>query len=164
MNILVTIIIVILIALGSVFVATKDTPNTAEEPNQPVSNEAGALDLSGKNLSAVPEYVFGRTDIEALDLSHNNLSGALQAEVRHLQNLKTLDLSDNKFTGVPAEVGQLKNLQILDLSNNPISGLPYELGNLENLRLLDLRGTKYSNQDLEVIKKDLPAGVQIKTN
>lgn len=128
-----------------------------------VAPTASVLDLSGHKLTKVPAYVFGRTDVEHLDLSHNELTGALQAEVRHLQNLKVLDLSNNHFTGVPAEVGQLKNLEILNLSNNQLTGLPYELGNLKNLRVLDLSGNAYSVADLEVIKKSLPASTQIKT-
>lgn len=121
------------------------------------------LDLSNRGLFKVPEYVFERTDIETLDLSDNNLTGALQAEVRHLKNLRTLDLSGNKFTGVPAEVGQLEKLEVLDLSDNMLTGLPYELGNLRNLKTLDLSGNDYSEIDLAEIRKKLPAVTTIKT-
>ncbi len=122
-----------------------------------------ALDLSLQNLTAVDEEVFSRTELTLLDLSNNNLSGSLQGEIRFLQNLRTLDLSDNNWTGVPAEIGQLEKLEVLDLSNNPITGLPHELGNLQNLQLLDLRSTNYSAQDLEIIKKALPASTVIRT-
>jgi len=114
------------------------------------------LDLSGQGLTKTPEYVFGRTDIDELNLSNNSLTGSLQAEVRHLQNLKILNLSNNKFTGVPAEVGQLSNLEILDLSNNQLTGLPYELGNLSQLKVLNLTGNNYSQADLARIKEKLP--------
>lgn len=119
------------------------------------------IDLSDTGLTSVPKYVFERTEIESLDLSQNSLSGALPAEVRHLRNLRILNLSENNFTGVPAEIGQLQNLEVLDLSGNPITGLPYELGNLKKLRILDLRDTAYSAQDLEVIKASLPIGADI---
>lgn len=125
---------------------------------------AGAIDLSGQGLTRVPDSVFDVRNTEILDVSHNELDGALQAEVRHLSNLRILDLSDNNFTGVPAEVGQLAKLEILDLSNNPITGLPHELGNLKNLQMLDLRGTDYSAQDLEVIRAGLSANVDIRTD
>ncbi len=143
--------------------------NQLDEPavtqsDEPKINSNAVLDLNGQALRETPSYVFEKTDIQKLILSNNNLGGSLQAEVRHLQNLKVLDLSNNRFTGVPAEIGQLKNLEVLDLSNNQITGLPYELGNLSNLKLLNLRGNNYSQSDLEIIKKTLPVTTEILTN
>lgn len=120
------------------------------------------LDLSEKGLTEVPQYFFNRVEIEVLDLSNNNLTGALQAEVRHLENLKVLDLSNNQFTGVPAEIGQLQKLEVLDLSDNNLTGLPHELGNLTNLKLLDISGNNYSKQDVSIIRNTLPGSVFIK--
>lgn len=121
------------------------------------------LVLAHTELTRVPNDVFTQTDLLTLDLSNNNLTGALPAEVRHLAQLRTLNLSYNEFTGVPAEVGQLKNLEYLDLSHNQITGLPYELGNLSNLKELILTGNNYAKADLEVIKKSLPATTKIIT-
>ncbi len=128
-----------------------------------ISNDA-KLELAYRDLSDVPKEVFGRHNIEGLDLSHNSLNGSLPGEIRFLKELRLLDLSDNNFTGVPAEIGQLENLEVLDLSNNPITGLPNELGNLKNLKFLDLRGTQYSHQDLETIKRGLSVSVEILTD
>jgi len=119
------------------------------------------LDLSGRGLAKVPADVFSKTYLEELDLSGNQLTGAMPAEIRFLQNLRILNLSGNRMTGVPAEVGQLSKLEVLDLANNQLTGLPYELGNLKNLKVLRLSGNDYSKQDLEVIKKGLPASVLI---
>lgn len=137
-----------------------DNKNTDSES----SDEGDTLDLSGEGLTKVPDNVFTKTALVELDLSKNNLSGSLQAEVRHLSNLRVLDLSDNNFTGVPAEIGQLSKLEVLDLSNNPLTGLPHEIGNLKNLKTLDLRGTDYSAQDLAVIQAGLSSDVTIKTD
>lgn len=147
--------------------------DAAESAKEPIESKSGVvqkttapamlLDLSGQGLTKVPMEVFGRTDLTVLNVSHNALTGALQAEVRHLTNLTTLDLSHNQFTGVPAEVGQLKNLEALNLSYNKLTGLPYELGNLKNLKLLDLSGNAYSEDDLSVIKGMLPPTTVIKT-
>lgn len=120
-----------------------------------VSN-ATSLDLSGQGLTSVPLYVFSMTSLEELDLSNNNLTGALPGEIRFLENLRVLDVSDNNMTAVPAEIGQLKNLEELDYSNNAVTGLPLELGNSSALQLFNLTGNYPSQQDLGAIKEHLP--------
>ena len=166
------IILLVILAAGATgyFVKEKTLEDGQKESTSVSSGDSvvnsirGVLDLHGQGLTKAPAYIFDRTDITELDLSHNSLEGALQAEVRHLQNLKVLDLSDNKFTVVPAEIGQLKDLEVLDLSNNLLTGLPYELGNLSKLKLLDLSGNEYSEMDLLNIRKRLPSSAVIKSN
>lgn len=128
---------------------------TDETPAQTNKNAGNELDLSDRGLTAIPSDVFSRTELERLDLSGNKLSGAPQAEIRHLLKLNYLDLSDNNLTGLPAELGQLNNLEVLDVSNNKLTGLPLELGNLTQLRILDLTGNPYSEQDLNQISAKL---------
>jgi Leucine-rich repeat (LRR) protein len=130
----------------------------------PATGEYVTIDLSGQSLISTPKYIFDRTSTQQLDLSHNNLSGSLPAEIRQLQDLRVLNLSNNNFTGVPAEIGQLQKLEVLDLSDNNLTGLPYELGNLSNLRTLDLTGNNYATQDLDVIRKSLPSTVVIEVD
>jgi len=133
----------------------KETAEPAETNEKPAGVSVSTLDLSNRGLVSVPADVLSRTDLESLDLSGNNLTGAPQAEIRHLQKLKYLDLSDNALTGLPAELGQLKNLEVLDVSNNRLTGLPLELGNLTQLRILDITGNQYSKQDLDQIAAKL---------
>lgn len=121
------------------------------------------LDLHDQNLTQLPGALFSQTQLSVLDLSHNHLTGALPAEIRFLNRLVVLDLSDNAMTGVPAEIGQLTQLKILDLSNNELTGLPHELGQLTNLETLDLRGNSCAPYDLDVIRKSL-TGTQILTD
>ncbi len=176
-KILITAIVVAIVTAFTVTTVQKETANletevplaldsdlaedTKKEISIPAIVSSEVINLSGQGLTKTPSYVFDKTSVQELDLSNNKLDGALQAEVRHLQNLKMLNLSDNNFTGIPAEIGQLTNLEVLNLSGNPITGMPYELGNLKNLKVLDLRDTDYSKQDLEVIKKGLPANTKI---
>ena len=116
------------------------------------------IEAQGRGLEQVPQEYFTYTETVSLNLSHNKLSGALPAEIRHLAALEELDLSHNDFTGVPAEVGQLAALRVLNLSHNQLTGLPHELGLLEQLELLDLRGNpEYSREDLEIIRSSLPS-------
>lgn len=119
------------------------------------------LDLSNKGLKQVPMETFDNIGVQYLDLSNNDISGSIPAEIREMVNLEILDLSNNRMTGLPAEIGQLRFLRVLNLANNNLTGLPYELGNLKNLQVLNLSGNNYSEADLDIIKMGLPSNVQI---
>ncbi|KAL6989197.1 hypothetical protein U1Q18_014950 [Sarracenia purpurea var. burkii] len=76
------------------------------------------------------------------------LGGKISPSLLQLQNLKYLDLSQNRFTGIPIPefIGSLSSLQYLDLSSSYFSGsIPHQLMNLSNLRYLDLGGNNYLN-------------------
>jgi Leucine-rich repeat (LRR) protein len=164
-KILILIGLLVVVALAIFWMQEKEVVSKVTDVvNAPVTSiiPGVVLDMSNQGLSKVPESVFNRTDIAELNLSHNVLTDALQSQVGQLKNLKILNLSYNKFTGVPAEVGQLKNLEVLNLSNNELTGLPNELGNLSNLKLLDISGNNYSEADLAGIRSRLPASTVIK--
>lgn len=133
--------------------------NGVEPTEQPETNKK--IDLSNQNLQKVPDYIFTQTSLKELNISNNKLTGSIQAEIRHLQNLTILNLSNNQMTGIPAEIGQLHGLQVLDLSNNQLTNLPYELGNLQNLKTLNISGNNYSEHDLNIIQKNLPKNIHI---
>ena len=166
---IILVIVVIVIAAGAYFIFYGGNQSSVYAPNtsvQPATNNTSVstdkvLDLSGKSLTSVPSYVFNQTNLEELNVSHNSITGAIQSQIGQLKNLKILNASYNKMTGVPAEVGQLQNLEVLDLSYNSLTGLPNELGNLKNLKTLNLTGNSYSVQDLNGIRSKLPLTVNI---
>jgi Leucine-rich repeat (LRR) protein len=162
LNIGVLIIILLTLVGGGIYLSKNNSDTKKNTDSSDTSKKV--VNLSNKGLTKAPEYIFDQSNIVELDLSDNSIDGALQSQIQKLQNLKVLNLSNNKFTGVPAEVGQLKKLEILDLSNNQLTGLPNELGNLSNLKLLDLTGNNYSEADLTTIRKNLPSQTVIKTN
>lgn len=148
---------------------------------KPVDNR---LDLSGQELKRVPDYVFKLNNLEELNISNNQLTGVLQAEIANLKSLKVLKADNNLMTSMPAEVGQLLNLQIfsinnnllasipkeigqmqsleiLDLSNNQLTGLPYEMGNLKNIQTINISGNTYSASDLDIISESLSTTTNI---
>lgn len=170
MNILISIIVGFIVAIGAFFFydaqkaeAPTVIPSGAEtNASQPSSMPAlTTVNRSGQNLLKMPSDILTMSNLQQLDLSNNDLTGALPAEIRHLQNLQVLNISYNKMTGLPAELGQLSKLRILNASNNQLTGIPHELGNLQKLEVLDLSGNDISQQDLEIIRDRLPKLTQI---
>ena len=151
----------LLIVVLSLFLSGCAAPVQQAATNQQTPSIQNKLDLSNQNLTKVPENIFNQTNLEELNLSNNQLTGAIQSQIGQLKNLKVLNASNNQMTGVPAEVGQLTNLQTLDLSNNQLTGLPNEIGNLKNLKTLNISGNNYSTLDLNTIIERLPTNVKI---
>jgi hypothetical protein len=110
-----------------------------------------SLDLSDKQLSALPSEIRQLTGLQFLDLSNNQLT-ALPPEIGQLASLQSLDLSNNQLTALPPEIGQLASLQSLDLSYNKITTLPAEVARLTALRFLNFDGNQLSNLPLGVGK------------
>ncbi len=80
--------------------------------------------------------------VTAIDLSANNLTGTLPAELGDLRSLHSLNLAFNDLQGpIPHELGNLTQLVDLELGGNMFVGvIPTSLGNLASLVTLDLQG------------------------
>ena len=70
--------------------------------------------------------------LESVDLSGNQLSGAIPSGLGNIDTLIHLNLNDNQLSGtIPSELGNLDNLKILTLHENQLSGeIPSEVWNL----------------------------------
>ena len=103
-------------------------------------------------LSEVPldEWYGVTTDdngrVTELDLSQNQLTGTIPAQIGRLTDLRRLELWGNNLQGeIPPEVGSLGNLQRLSVWSNQLNGsIPAELGNLSNLRVLVGGGNQFT--------------------
>jgi hypothetical protein len=77
-----------------------------------------SLNLSHNNLSELPFTVSGLTKLESINLSDNQFSELLTLLCK-LTNLKRLDISDNKFRKLPASMSTwLNGLDRINLNNN----------------------------------------------
>ncbi|XP_023405244.1 leucine-rich repeat-containing protein 40 isoform X3 [Loxodonta africana] len=125
------------------------------------ARKSGQLNLSGRNLSEVPQCVwrinvdipeeanqnlsFGaterwweQTDLTKLIISNNKLQ-SITDDLRLLPALTVLDIHDNQLTSLPSAIRELENLQKLNVSHNKLKILPEEITNLRNLKGLYLQ-------------------------
>ncbi|KAL1556096.1 Receptor-like protein kinase BRI1-like 3 [Salvia divinorum] len=113
---------------------------------------------STRIYSGMTVYTFaGNGSMIYLDLSYNQLSGAIPASLGSMVYLQVLNLGHNSLTGeIPSSVGGLKSAGVLDLSHNNLQGfIPGSLGGLSFLSDLDV-----SNNNLSGL---IPSGGQLTT-
>ena len=102
------------------------------------------LDVSNNRLEQLEHADLHRlTSLVSLKVSNNQLT-SLPANYSHFRQLRSLNLSSNKFTEFPEQICKLKGLVDLDVSFNRLSSLP-EIGQLITLERLwatnnDLKG------------------------
>lgn len=112
------------------------------------------LNLSGLNLfniNAISQF----SNPETIDLSANNISDlyVFQSAPNRL-SIRSLDLSYNALSDI-TPLANLSNLEYLDISYNMInSELP--LLALTNLRQLNISGTPLNDQQVQILRANLP--------
>ena len=106
---------------------------------------------AGMGALKVGEYADMETALEdSLNVIALNLSwdyhycrdkkkySALPASIKHLRNLKYLNIDFCDLTELPPEIGDLTNLEEISIRRNYLSKLPAEIGKLKKLKYLDL--------------------------
>jgi len=107
------------------------------------------LDLSINELTgALPLEIGNWVNLQVLILTYNKLSGTIPYEIGNLHSLTYLELGNNDFSGsIPPEIGDLQNLISLHLRYNQLSGtIPQEIGNLKNLDNLHIYNNNLSGE------------------
>ena len=128
-----------------------------QHPNLRESFQIVAERLTGEiNFKAINNIIFLAGDIRnalnekniksleavsVLDLSDAAIK-ILPSEIGNLSNLKGLWLYNNQLTAIPREIGNLSKLEGLNLYNNQLAALPSEIGNLSKLERLLLHGNQ----------------------
>jgi Leucine-rich repeat (LRR) protein len=183
-NIVITVLVIVVLGLGGwlVYDKTKHTTTPSSSGSSSQSNsgasDARILNYSNKGLTSVGSDIYSQTDatqlilsynnlkslpsqlggmdkLQVLKVDHNQLQGALIAEIRKMP-LVTLDASYNNMTGIPAEIGQLSHLQTLNYSYNKINSLPNEIANIKQLKTLNFTGNPLTASQISKLKSELP--------
>ncbi|XP_027152228.1 receptor like protein 21-like [Coffea eugenioides] len=89
-----------------------------------ILNFMSGLDLSCNQLiGAIPPEFGDLRHIRALNLSHNYLQGSIPSRLSMLNQIESLDLSYNDLSGeIPSELASLTTLSIFNVSFNNLSG------------------------------------------
>jgi len=109
-------------------------------------NNGRYLNLSNKNLAALPRGVFDKLiNLQKLVLTGNKLTSLPEGIFDNLENLGELSLSDNKLTSLPEGIfDKLVNLKVLYLyKNNKITFSHNIFNNLVNLKYLNISGNNF---------------------
>ncbi len=100
-------------------------------------NAIKQLDLSDKQLHALPEELGQLVNLERLYLEKNHLI-TLPQTIGKLKKLTDLVVNENDLDSLPSSIGQLAALDFLDLSHNELSKLPASFGQLRLLNQLNI--------------------------
>jgi len=114
------------------------------------------LELHGK-LEYLPADIGDLKKLEWLSVSSMNLK-AIPDSFGNLENLKYFRAYSNNISTIPDSFGNLKKIYEINLSYNNIKHFPSTLTNLSDT-LFDfaIRGNNFSDQELSLLKKMLPA-------
>ncbi|KAG1362512.1 receptor-like protein kinase 2 [Cocos nucifera] len=102
------------------------------------------LDLSNNQLSgSIPDQLFQIESLDiALNLSRNSLTGPIPDKISALNKLSVLDLSYNMLDGSLAPLAVLDNLVSLNVSNNNFTGYLPDTKLFRQLSASDLAGNQ----------------------
>jgi len=101
------------------------------------------------NVSSFPSWMWRKSSLRSLIVSHNSLTGKIDPQICNLKSLMLLDLSFNNLSGtVPSCLGSSSQLlQILVLKGNKLTGpFPGTYTKTSDLRMIDLSNNKLQGQ------------------
>ena len=112
------------------------------------------LDLHGNILKSLPMGLRRLQNLRTLNLSNNSLDMDHIEIITEIESLTDLKLANNQLQGELATViGRLDKLEFLDLRGNKLTKLPEELVGLSSLRSLDVSENKLTSLPFELLSK-----------
>lgn len=108
--------------------------NSALKRHCETASKTGVLNISKGKLTEFPPCMKQLTSVlRTLDISDNRFT-ALPPEIGTFLQLKTLTVNHNKLTTLPSEIGCLTKLENLSVIGNKLSNVPETLSQLVNLK------------------------------
>ncbi|XP_069817814.1 leucine-rich repeat-containing protein 2 [Dendropsophus ebraccatus] len=115
-------------------------------------------------IHTIPDYIQTFEDMKVLDMSQNKLTH-FPPEIGCLRNLRELNVSFNNLKNIPSELGDCENLEKLDVSGNlELTELPFELSSLKKVTYVDLSANKFSSIPICVLRMSSLQWLDISSN
>ncbi|KAJ1497161.1 hypothetical protein HMI54_013844, partial [Coelomomyces lativittatus] len=112
-------------------------------------NSLRVFNVSGNSLSGTTNltaFLAGKLQLERLDISNNNFSGAAPFTLANLPNLISVNLSNNSFTGALPELTASNEVEEIYLTDNDFTeSIPASYGIYETLVNLYLDSNRLSS-------------------
>ena len=156
-------ILAVLVAFGVGFTISRQHSTTPPQSNTIASTSSSTgktVDLSGQQLTTLPESVLSQTDITVLNVSNNQLT-TLPAGIERLSKLEVLNVENNRLTSFPTELSKLTALRQLLANNNRLESVSGQLETMTWLQALDLSGNNIP-ADQRVMLQNKLSSTQVK--
>lgn len=118
--------------------------NSGLKQHYETAKKTGVLKISQKKLTEFPASLKQLEPLlRTLDLSENRFT-TLPNEIGSFKLLKHLNVNQNRLNSLPESVGELSKLESLSVCSNKITMLPQSLSNLSNLKQVYLSDNQIS--------------------
>lgn len=119
--------------------------NSGLKQHYETAKKTGTLKLSQHKLDEFPQNLRALAPLlRTLDLSENKFT-ALPNDIGDFALLKQLTISQNRLTGLPDTLGALAKLEGLNCAGNKIRSLPSSLTKLNHLKQINLSDNQISD-------------------
>lgn len=102
------------------------------------------MDISGHQLTSLPESIGTLSCLTNLDVSSNQLN-SLPKSIDTLSRLTRLDISSNQLTSLPESIDALSRLTKLNIYSNQLTSFPESIGKLSQLTELDVSSNQLTS-------------------
>ncbi|XP_068632359.1 leucine-rich repeat-containing protein 40-like [Battus philenor] len=109
------------------------------------------LDANHNDIDRLPDF-YGCTALKEIYIANNFIKEITEEFCDQMQNLRVLNIRDNKIELLPENISLLQRLKRLDLTNNNLNKLPKNLGLLSQLQSINMDGNKLSFVRQDIIR------------
>ncbi len=107
------------------------------------------INLTDNHFTRIPKT---HRKVQHLFLANSAIDRISKKDIRHLKNVRSLNLYANKLTEISPRISRLRKLKELDVYRNEISDLPRAITRLKNLETLALSYNKLEELPAEIHK------------